>query len=85
MKGDHTPHCTCTSRRVSEKRDSACFAIAYNAALQAAPGVLLGFIIGLRTSSGGAGPWLSASTDTFQHLVDLRECSILRIVASWKN
>ena len=23
MKGDDTPHCTCTSRRVSEKRDSA--------------------------------------------------------------
>ena len=23
MKGDYTPHCTCTSRRVSEKRDSA--------------------------------------------------------------
>jgi|GEM_PF-1164740 2'-5' RNA ligase len=22
-KGDYTPHCTCTSRRVSEKRDSA--------------------------------------------------------------
>jgi hypothetical protein len=23
MKGDYTPYCTCTSRRVSEKRDSA--------------------------------------------------------------